>query len=214
MFHPPTTLAGWNFSFLVFPVLIFYLFSVWYSYKFQVIVPLMLWIDLKTSPLSFHSAQGGAGELRLQRRADPPPAVLLQRRSGGAGWGGGDHQIRSAQPEAPQPTRHRHPAQAGGVHLRLWVRLTQTVGSSRHYLLLSLLEFVFHSPTWNTLCSLRKEPTAFLCVLVSQPLAHGWGFTPQCLFSKLETHFIHSKQQKFFPSVFFFFFMPLRLKCS
>lgn len=100
----------------------------------------MLWIDLKTSPLSFHSAQGGAGELRLQRHADPPPAVLLQRRSGGAGWGGGDHQIRSAQPEAPQPTRHRHPAQAGGVHLRLWVRLTQKVGSSRHYLLLSLLE--------------------------------------------------------------------------
>lgn len=92
------------------------------------------------------SAQGGAGKLCLQRRSEPPSAIILQRWSRGAGRSGRDQQprgpteIRSAQPEAPRPTSYRHPVQTEWVHLCLWVRLMQKVGSNYHYLLLSLLE--------------------------------------------------------------------------
>lgn len=117
--------------------------------------------QLKTSPLFFNAAQGGAGELCLQRHPEPPPASLLEGWSRGAEWGRRDQQIRSAQSEAPRPTGHRHPAQTEGAHLRLWVRLSQTGDSSNCCV-----------PLWNT-WSLWKEPAASLSVLVGQPLARG-----------------------------------------
>lgn len=124
MLHPVATLAGLNFylSFSCIDILLF-LSLILLQVSGNCVSDAL--DRFKTSPLFFNSAQGGAGELRLQRRPEPPPAVLLQRWSGGSGWGGRDQQIRSAQPEAPRPTRHRHPAQTEGMHLRLWVSLTQ-----------------------------------------------------------------------------------------
>lgn len=204
MLHPAATLAGLNFYFC---------FSCIDILLFLSLIPLQVsgncvsdaLDQLKTSPLFFNSSQGGAGELRLQRRPEPPSAGLLQGWSGGAGWGRWDQQIRSAQPEAPRPTCHRCPAQTEGVHLRLWVRLTQMGSSSDYYLLLSLLE----------MCSTLEH---MFCMNLLPPFAFSWAshllvagdLHPH--FSNFYTYFVHSEQQKFFFP--FCSFLPLWGKCS
>lgn len=119
----------------------------------------------------FNSAQGGAGELCLQRRPEPPPAVLLQRPSGGSGRSGRGGQIRSAQPEAPGASRHPHPAPAEGEHLRLWVRLRRSAAAiiTRCYLCLKCVPL----STRNTRYVLDEKYPLPPSVLARQPLAHG-----------------------------------------
>lgn len=78
MLHPVATLAGLNFylSFSCIDILLF-LSLILLQVSGNCVSDAL--DRLKTSPLFFNSAQGGAGELRLQRRPEPPPAVLLQR---------------------------------------------------------------------------------------------------------------------------------------